>query len=147
MCFYRWNFSVGQQDLNFLEGHYEDDYDNGCAAQSNKFSQKWKLRVSIPDGLVAGVHRDTGSSLETVIWSHKFESPIAAVWTLNDGHLKSVDLFREDIMPEVATEHQEAKLQKPMMYIGLLNYSSWKTIFNSMFSSAQSLKFKTVLEA
>ena len=133
MYFYRWNFSVGQQDLNFLEGHFEDNYDSGCPVQNDKFSPKWKLRVSIPDGLVAGVHRDAISPLETVIWSHKFESPIAAVWTLNNGLLKSVDLFREDIMPEIAQgiEHQEFKPQKPMMYIGLLNYSSRQTVQHS----------------
>ena len=39
---------------------------------------------------------------------------------LNNGHLKFVDLFDEDIMPEVAgTEYQDAKTQKPMMYIGV----------------------------
>ena len=119
LSFYRWNFSVGQQDLNFLEG-LSEDYDSSCPLQDEAFSPKWKLRVSIPNGLVAGVHREAGGPVETVLWSHKFESPVAAVWTLNDGHLQSVDLFREDVMPEVAegTDYQKNKSQKPMMYIG-----------------------------
>lgn len=64
---------------------------------------EWKLRVSIPDGLIAAVNLNdmSGSRNDIVLWSHKFESPVAAVWMLHGSYLKSVDLFSEDVMPDL----------------------------------------------
>ncbi|EDO48785.1 predicted protein [Nematostella vectensis] len=117
----RWNFSVGQQDVNFLEGIGEEG-DNKCAMPDAEVSTEWDLRISIPDGLIAAVQPQASGDIanEVVLWSHKFEAPIAAIWTLHGDYLKSVDLFSDEIMPGLrdGLPNQDTAEAKPIMYLG-----------------------------
>jgi len=82
---------------------------------------EWRLRVSIPDGLIAAVNQDdmSGSNNDIVLWSQQFESPIAAVWMLHGSYLKSVDLFSDDVMPGLRDGIPEnGASARPLLYLG-----------------------------
>lgn len=115
----RWNFSVGQHDISFLEAILSE-HDNGrCSVQDEEVFVDWKLRVSIPNGLVAAVHSHGSTETEVVLWSYQFDSPIAAVWRLNGGFIQPVTLLSKDVMPELAdSSSQKMFPQGPVMYIG-----------------------------
>ncbi|KAK3714542.1 hypothetical protein QZH41_014214 [Actinostola sp. cb2023] len=116
----RWNFSVGQQDIVFLDSPTRNG-ERRCPVEDGDKTVDWKLRVSIPEGLLAAVNLNDmhGSGNDIVLWSHKFEAPIAAVWMLHGSSLKSVDLFSNDVMPGLrdGIPDEEANT-KPIMYLG-----------------------------
>ena len=62
------------------------------------------MRVSIPDGVVAAVQSQGAGPGELVLWSQKFDSAIAAVWTFDEGHIQPVNLFTDDVMPRIEAE-------------------------------------------
>lgn len=75
--------------------------------------------MSIPNGLVAAVHSHGSKESEMVLWSHQFDSPIAAVWRLSGGFIQPVTLLSEEVMPElVGSTSQKTFPQGPVMYIG-----------------------------
>ncbi|KAL9983076.1 hypothetical protein ACROYT_G005205 [Oculina patagonica] len=115
----RWNFSVGQHDLSFLEAVLEENGNGRCTIEEDMVFTEWSLRVSIPNGVVAAVNTHGASETEVVLWSHQFDSPIAAVWRLNEGLVQPVSLLTKDVMPELThSSTQEAFPQGPVMYIG-----------------------------
>ena len=122
VCFvFRWNFSVGQQDISFLEGVIDEF--SKCHVTEDEVFPEWNLRVSIPDGLVAAVqsHGIKGfMSDDVVLWSHKFDSSVAAVWMFSGGHIHPVDLFNKDVMPLINEDSaQPGDLpRKAFMYLG-----------------------------
>ena len=116
---FRWNFSVGQHDVSFLEAVLEKNGNGNCSVEDDPGSTDWSLRVSIPNGLVAAVSTQGSKETEVVLWSHQFDSPIAAVWRLNEGLAQPVTLLTKDVMPELAhSSTQGAFPQGPVMYIG-----------------------------
>lgn len=117
--FCRWNFSVGQQDVTFLDS-LTNNQDTKCPLEDSEEAVEWKLRVSIPDGLIAAVklHDMAGIGSDIVLWSHKFESPVNAVWMLHGSYLKSVDIFSEDVLPGLRDGLPEEGSDKPIMYLG-----------------------------
>ena len=116
---FRWNFSVGQYDVSFLEAVTEKNGNGQCSVDDDTVFRDWSLRVSIPNGLVAAVSTQGLTENEVVLWSHQFDSPIAAVWRFNEGLIQPVTLLTKDVMPELAhSSTQEAFPQGPVMYIG-----------------------------
>ena len=122
MFCYRWNFSVGQQDLSFLGAAVDDGGESYCHDPDEELLMDWSLRVSVPNGLVAAVHTHGVGKAATdnaVLWSQKFDSPVAAVWRLNGDTIKQVDLLSKDVMPELAEPPaSDVFPQRPVMYIG-----------------------------
>lgn len=115
----RWNFSVGQHDISFLEAVLSENDSGHCSVEDEEAFVDWSLRVSIPNGLVAAVHSHGSKQSEVVLWSHQFESPIAAVWRLSGGFIQPVTLLSKDVMPELAdSSSQKMSPQGPVMYIG-----------------------------
>jgi len=116
---FRWNFSVGQHDVSFLEDVLKKNGNGQCSVDDDTIFTDWSLRVSIPNGLVAAVSTQGSTEAEVVLWSHQFDSPIAAIWRLNEGLIQPVTLLTQDVMPELAhSSTQEAFPQGPVMYIG-----------------------------
>lgn len=129
----RWNFSVGQHDISFLEAVLNENDNGRCSVEDEEAFVDWSLCVSIPNGLVAAVHSHGSKQSEVVLWSHQFESPIAAVWRLSGGFIQPVTLLSKDVMPELAdSSSQKTSPQGPVMYIGEL---FWKVVFGFMGSS------------
>ena len=105
--------------MSFLEALLEENGNGRCSVEDDLVFTEWNLRVSIPNGLVAAVNTHSTSQTEVVLWSHQFDSPIAAVWRLNRGLVQPVTLLTKDVMPELAhTCTQEVFPQGPVMYIG-----------------------------
>ncbi|KAK2572279.1 Eukaryotic translation initiation factor 2-alpha kinase [Acropora cervicornis] len=86
----RWNFSVGQHDISSLEAIFSDDDDSKCSSQDDEEFVDWNIRVSISSGLVAAVRSYGSKETEEVLWSHRFDAPIAAVWRLNGGYIEPI---------------------------------------------------------
>lgn len=75
--------------------------------------------MSIPNGLVAAMGSRGSKQAEMVLWSHQFDSPIAAVWRLNRGFIQQVSVLSEEVMPELADSTSSKMFpQGPVMYIG-----------------------------
>lgn len=117
--FFRWNFSVGQHDVSFLEALSKESDDGHCSVHDEEVFVDWSLRVSIPNGLVAAMGSRGSKQAEMVLWSHQFDSPIAAVWRLDRGFIQQVTLLSEEVMPELADSTSSNMFpQGPVMYIG-----------------------------
>ncbi|XP_068708899.1 eukaryotic translation initiation factor 2-alpha kinase 3-like [Montipora foliosa] len=115
----RWNFSVGQHDISFLEAILSDSGDCHCSAKDEEGFVNWNLRVSIPNGLVAAVHSQGSKETEVVLWSHQFEAPVAAVWRLSGGYIQPVTLLSREVMPElVDSSSRQTFPQGPVLYVG-----------------------------
>ena len=81
--------------------------------------------MSISSGLVAAVRSYGSKETEEVLWSHRFDAPIAAVWRLNGGYIEPVSILSQEVMPQlVDSSSQQALPQGPVMYIGNVDYSS-----------------------
>jgi len=120
-CIYsfRWNFSVGQHDVSFLEAVLEKNGNGHCSVEDDTVFTDWSLQVSISNGLVAAVNTQGSTETGVVLWSHQFDSPIAAVWRLNEGLVQPVTLLTKDVMPELAPSSTQGEVpQGPVMYIG-----------------------------
>ena len=124
LCF-RWNFSVGQHDISFLEAIFSDDDDSKCSSQDDEEFVDWNIRVSISSGQVAAVRSHGSKETEEVLWRHQFDAPVAAVWRLNGGYIEPVSILSQEVMPQlVDSSSQQALPQGPIMYIGNVDYSS-----------------------
>ena len=109
--------------MSFLEAVLSENGNGCCSEEDDEVFTEWSLRVSIPNGLVAAVNSHGSKETEVVLWSHQFDSPIAAVWRLNGGLVQPVTLLTEEVMPELAhssSSTQQAFPQGPVMYIGEL---------------------------
>ncbi|KAJ9578241.1 hypothetical protein L9F63_005540 [Diploptera punctata] len=82
----RWNFSVGQHDLNFVSENFNDCHGKRTP---NNFPIDYDLKVIVPEGLICAVNKINGE----IIWKHKFDSPVVAAWQLINDEMTSVDLF------------------------------------------------------
>ena len=105
--------------MSFVEAILEKNGNGHCSVEDDTVFTDWSLRVSIPNGLVAAVSTQGSAETEVVLWSHQFDSPIAAVWRLNEGHVQPVTLLTKDVMPELAHSSTQGVFpQGPIMYIG-----------------------------
>ncbi|KAJ7375196.1 Eukaryotic translation initiation factor 2-alpha kinase 3 [Desmophyllum pertusum] len=60
----RWNFSVGQHDVSFLEAVLSENGNGCCSEEDDEVFTEWSLRVSIPNGLVAAVNSHGSKKLK-----------------------------------------------------------------------------------
>ena len=86
----RWNFSIGQHEVEILES--ED-----CQTSSNKNDElaeyilDLELKVIVPEGIVCAYNKHTPN---VILWKHKFNNPIVSAWRSDkDNKVQNVDLF------------------------------------------------------
>lgn len=84
----RWNFSVGQHELESLRSP-DDCHSN---SDSHELLTNLDVRVVVPEGIICAVRKNAPN---VILWKHKFDHPIVNVWKRNENNeLKSVDLFQ-----------------------------------------------------
>ncbi|XP_063972485.1 eukaryotic translation initiation factor 2-alpha kinase-like isoform X1 [Diachasmimorpha longicaudata] len=79
----RWNYSVGQHELELIP------YDNQkCNNKLLQWVENIVLKVNVPEGLIWAVNR---TSPESKLWQYKMDSPIVSVWRQHGERMKSDD--------------------------------------------------------
>lgn len=88
----RWNFSVGQHELESIGS--SDDCHSSSRSENNvqEFLTNLDLRVIVPEGLICAVRKNEPS---VILWKYKFDHPIVNVWKRDENNvLKEIDLFQ-----------------------------------------------------
>ncbi|KAK7111067.1 eukaryotic translation initiation factor 2-alpha kinase 3-like [Littorina saxatilis] len=134
----KWNFSVGQHDLLFVESKKEkpgleqgdtlefSDEDVtlvNCTPSDDETRRldeeelKQMIKVLVSDGQVFGLKREDPSQIS---WSTKFSSPVAKAWILHHGKLEVVSLFDTKIVPALSSGGQPHHFFRgdPLLYVG-----------------------------
>ncbi|XP_042238217.1 eukaryotic translation initiation factor 2-alpha kinase-like isoform X2 [Homarus americanus] len=115
----RWNFSVGQHEVNLAGG--------GCESMGTKdtsHSLLPTLHFIVPDGIIMGMDADGG-----LIWQQKLTSPVVNAWRVLEGELEQVDLFSTSSVPALnpdtglpdtqrESDEEDQQLQ-PALYVGV----------------------------
>lgn len=88
----RWNFSVGQHELESIRSR--DDCHSSLHTERNihDLLTNLDLRVIVPEGLICAVRKTAPS---VVLWKYKFDHPIVNVWKRDEkNELVAIDLFK-----------------------------------------------------
>ncbi|XP_030568124.1 eukaryotic translation initiation factor 2-alpha kinase isoform X2 [Drosophila novamexicana] len=110
----RWNFSVGQHELNLMRA---DDCHEQPRSDLELAVLDVDIRVVVPEGIICAFSK---SDPELMLWKHQFNNPIVSVWKINAAdELQSIDLF--------ASAHWQAEQQAkgkqpshaPSIYLGM----------------------------
>ncbi|XP_060083562.1 eukaryotic translation initiation factor 2-alpha kinase 3-like [Ylistrum balloti] len=131
----KWNFSVGQHELQFLGGKsvppsqtVKDNSDDDisiltCGSDDDEeedldFNIQDTLRIVVPEGLIVGMDPSDSSLVE---WQHKFTSPVAGAWFLHKKELMPVNVFDKRLVPALSSFHPptEELPMEPLLYVGL----------------------------
>lgn len=131
----RWNFSVGQHELESIGSR--DDCHTSLQNENNvhDFLTDLDLKVIVPEGLICAVSKSAPS---VILWKYKFDHPIVNVWKRDEkNELVAIDLFQTvqgmwqfegkawtqstdastiDDDPDEANDPQN---MKPLIYIGM----------------------------
>uniref|UniRef100_A0A5S6QJV5 non-specific serine/threonine protein kinase n=1 Tax=Trichuris muris TaxID=70415 RepID=A0A5S6QJV5_TRIMR len=94
----RWNVTVGEHQILLANG-FSKINSCGCAHYDKhpvEQTQSLAVKVVPPDGIVFAVSKGGPSN---VLWTQKFESPIAKVWVMNSSGLQELSLFDPDVIP------------------------------------------------
>lgn len=118
----RWNFSVGQHEVN-LGGS------GGCVGGSKGGGGEGtvpplpSLHFVVPDGVIMGMDKD-----KTLIWQQKLTSPVVSAWRVLEGELEEVDLFSTSSIPalnpdqgirEPGPKETGGSEKQPALYVGV----------------------------
>lgn len=104
----RWNFSVGQHELELVRS--PDDCHS--SKEQNDLILDYELKFIVPEGIVFAVRKGTPHTIE---WKRKLDFPIVNAWTRDENHqLKSIDLFAT-----AQTMWQQSDRLKPRMDDGM----------------------------
>ena len=110
ICNYRWNYSVGNFEIELIEGEngniHLDSYCGDSKDASNKFN------FVMQDGVVA-----------TDKWSFKFTSPIASAWNLEDKELKTLNVFDSEQLKLGENINPESLVYLGKLFIGCLCFN------------------------
>lgn len=87
----RWNFSVGQHELESIRSssdcHSSNDQNNVHDILTNL-----DVRVIVPDGIICAVNKNAPN---VILWKYKFDHPIVNVWKRGENNeLIAIDLFK-----------------------------------------------------
>ncbi|XP_053629408.2 eukaryotic translation initiation factor 2-alpha kinase 3 isoform X2 [Cherax quadricarinatus] len=114
----RWNFSVGEHELNLAGG--------GCESVSTKETPTDflpTLHFVVPDGTIMGM-----DAKGRLIWQQKLTSPVVNAWKMLDGELESVDLFSTSSVPalnpntgypDAQHKSENEEQEQPALYVGV----------------------------
>lgn len=86
----RWNFSIGNHELELLSSENCRDPMN---YELEKTIEQLDLRVIVPEGIVCVFNKNSPND---ILWKFKFQSPIVSIFKMNfkTQNLESVDLFK-----------------------------------------------------
>lgn len=131
----KWNFSVGQHQLQFLGGNSmppsqhtvnDNTVDEegisiltcGQEDEEDDFNVEDTLRIVVPEGVIVAMD-PTDSSL--VEWQHQFASPVVGAWFLHKKELMPVNIFDKRLVPALESFHPpgEQLPVEPLLYVGL----------------------------
>ncbi|KAK7074813.1 hypothetical protein SK128_001823 [Halocaridina rubra] len=114
----RWNFSVGQHDINVIGG--------GCDSVRKSGIPKDELptvHFIVPEGVVMGINLKGD-----LLWQQKLSSPVANAWKFTDGFLEQVNLFSTKNIPALIPDSDSpnadyrtqgrSEQQEAALYIG-----------------------------
>ncbi|TDG46211.1 hypothetical protein AWZ03_007419 [Drosophila navojoa] len=109
----RWNFSVGQHELNLIRA---DDCHEEPRSDIELAVLDVDIRVVVPEGIVCAFSK---SDPQLMLWKHQFSNPIVSVWHTNEAdELESIDLFGSAHWQ--AEQHVEGKpIHAPSIYLGM----------------------------
>ncbi|XP_071513696.1 eukaryotic translation initiation factor 2-alpha kinase-like [Panulirus ornatus] len=113
----RWNFSVGQHEVNLASG--------GCESMGTREingNLLPTLHFIVPDGVIMGMDTEGG-----LIWQQKLTSPVVNAWRILDGELEQVDLFSMNSVPALSPDTNLPNSQlkdgeeqeQPALYVGV----------------------------
>ncbi|XP_065071715.1 eukaryotic translation initiation factor 2-alpha kinase 3-like [Rhopilema esculentum] len=104
----RWNFSVGNFDVSYLDspGHQQS-----CEKYSENSNLKMKFNVA--KGLLEAFRQNSETDVE---WSFRFDSPIADVWKLDNKVIKPVDILRYGLLKDMMDNEIS---REPILYLGV----------------------------
>lgn len=88
----RWNFSVGQHELEAIRS--SDDCHSSSDSQSamHELLTNLDVRVVVPEGIICAVRKNAPN---VILWKYKFDHPIVNVWKRDENNeLQPVDLFQ-----------------------------------------------------
>ncbi|XP_055297961.1 eukaryotic translation initiation factor 2-alpha kinase isoform X2 [Sitodiplosis mosellana] len=86
----RWNFSVGQHELESIRSSGDCHLSNQNSAHD--ILTNLDVRVVVPDGIICAVQKNAPHE---IVWKYKFDHPIVNVWKRDENNeLKAVDLFK-----------------------------------------------------
>lgn len=112
----RWNFSVGNHELEILSRDDCHQQHQGGVDLSDI-----DLRVVVPEGIICAYSKSTA----TLLWQKQFQFPIVNAWRYNgDGKLGKVDLFSSvQWMYDTESTPNFSTTRKinPSIYVGLFN--------------------------
>ncbi|KAG0729801.1 Eukaryotic translation initiation factor 2-alpha kinase [Chionoecetes opilio] len=115
----RWNFSVGQHEVNLGGG-------GGCGSEGVKGRDAPSpplpsLHFVVPDGVVMGMDQD-----QALLWQQKLTSPVVNAWRVLKDELQEVDLFSTATIPALApdkagraTEEAGGPEKQAALYVGV----------------------------
>ncbi|KAL8567987.1 hypothetical protein ACOMHN_029162 [Nucella lapillus] len=142
----KWNFSVGQHDLLFIQSQKDkpgigqdhsfkadsmpEMYDDGVtrddcfqAGEEERGAEedqlKHLIKVVVSDGLIVGLNPDDPTQMA---WSRKFSSPVAKAWILHRGKLEAISLFDSNVVPSLSSSLPSFDFKysqdEPLLYVG-----------------------------
>lgn len=100
----RWNFTVGQHNIKipYLS-----------CINSNMKVENINISAVLPEGLLSASEVDNPSK---IVWQHKFNTPIVAVWRWNGREIIPLNLFSS---PAIMVSKK--KTDTPSIYVGMHN--------------------------
>ncbi|RXG72527.1 Eukaryotic translation initiation factor 2-alpha kinase [Armadillidium vulgare] len=108
----RWNFSVGQHEINIVS--------SGCESRlkDSELDSMPSLHFVLPEGKIIAMNENS-----QIIWQQKLPSPIVSAWSLKNEDLEEINLFSSNsipaLLPEGGYEDSEEKQKEPMLYVGI----------------------------
>ena len=123
----RWNFSVGQHEIELLKPSDDCHTANDQSETDSRFLDL-ELKVIVPEGVICAVDKNAPN---VIVWKHKFDFPIVNAWRKGSGNeMESIDLFQasqwiwnaNDGWRMSVTEKEDTDdedLLEPSIYIGM----------------------------
>ncbi|XP_067656934.1 eukaryotic translation initiation factor 2-alpha kinase 3-like [Haliotis asinina] len=132
----KWNFSVGRHEIEIIDGRKstrpdeidEDDDDGVTIATCNPgeglspeemSDLEGYLKIIVPEGMIVALNPEDSVS---VMWQHKFSSPVANAWLMHQGQLKQMSLFDTRHVPAISSfqPHDiDSPAGDPLLYVGM----------------------------
>lgn len=115
----RWNFSVGQHEVNLAGG--------GCEGMNRGEEEEElpALHFVVPDGIIMGMDEEGH-----LLWQQKLASPVVSAWRIQGSEIQQIDLFSTSSVPALCPESgqpygenteydQDGDQQQPALYVGV----------------------------
>ncbi|XP_042890006.1 eukaryotic translation initiation factor 2-alpha kinase 3-like isoform X2 [Penaeus japonicus] len=115
----RWNFSVGQHEVNLAGG--------GCEwmGRGEEEEELPSLHFVVPDGIIMGMDEEGH-----LLWQQKLSSPVVNAWRIKGSDIQQIDLFSTNSVPALCPEtgqpyeenteyDQDGEQQQPALYVGV----------------------------